>query len=224
MAAAQDAKARPALPTGRTHRRAFFGFFDADGWTWAFAKACTQVRAWQAAGLRSPKIAVNISGRQFMEKNFLSSIRDTLASTAADPGHLQLELTESMLMGNARANIVILQQLKDLGLKLSVDDFGTGYSSLSYLRRFPIDELKIDQSFLVDIGAGETAGSASIVVAIIALAHSLGLRVVAEGVETETQWQFLRDQGCDECQGHLFSKAIPIAEFTALLTEGRTFR
>jgi diguanylate cyclase len=184
---------------------------------WAFAEACGQIKAWQAAGLHPPKIAVNISGRQFMDKDFLPSIQDILNDTGADPGHLQIELTESMLMGNARGNILILQQLKDLGLKLSVDDFGTGYSSLSYLRRFPIDELKIDQSFLVDINAEGMDSSASIVVAIIALAHSLSLRVVAEGVETEAQWQFLRDHGCDECQGYLFSKALPVSEFTALL-------
>jgi diguanylate cyclase (GGDEF)-like protein len=186
---------------------------------WVFAEACGQIRAWQAAGLHPPKIAVNISGRQFMDKDFLPSIQDILKDTGADPSHLQIELTESMLMGNARGNILILQQLKDLGLKLSVDDFGTGYSSLSYLRRFPIDELKIDQSFLVDINAPGMDSSASIVIAIIALAHSLGLRVIAEGVETEAQWQFLRDHGCDECQGYLFSKALPASEFTAMLSK-----
>ena len=181
---------------------------------WVFAEACGQVKTWETAGLDPPKIAINISGRQFMDKDFLPSIREILADTNADPRHLQLELTESMLMGNARGNILILRQLKELGLKLSVDDFGTGYSSLSYLRQFPIDELKIDQSFLADLNAD---GSISIVVAIIALAHSLGLRVVAEGVETEAQWQFLREQGCDECQGHLFSKAVPAVEFTSML-------
>ena len=186
---------------------------------WVFAEACRQVKAWEARRLPVPKIAVNISGRQFMDKQFLPTIQQILADTGADPRHLQLELTESMLMGNARGNILILQHLKDLGLKLSVDDFGTGYSSLSYLRRFPIDELKIDQSFLADLDSGEAGGSRSIVVAIIALAHSLGLRVVAEGVETEAQWAFLRDHGCDECQGHLFSKAVPATEFTPLLTK-----
>ncbi|MGQ0751354.1 MAG: putative bifunctional diguanylate cyclase/phosphodiesterase [Betaproteobacteria bacterium] len=183
----------------------------------AFAEACGQVKAWEAAGLAPPKVAVNVSGRQFTDKDFLPSIQDILSDIKVDPRYLQIELTESMLMGNARGSIIILQQLKDLGLKLSVDDFGTGYSSLSYLRRFPIDELKIDQSFLADLNAND--GSSSIVVAIIALAHSLGLRVVAEGVETEAQWQFLRDHGCDECQGYLFSKALPGEDFTALLVD-----
>jgi len=182
---------------------------------WAFAEACGQVEAWQAAGLAPPKLAINVSGRQFTDKGFLPSIQQKLSSVKVDPRHLQIELTESMLMGNARGSIVILEQLKGLGLKLSVDDFGTGYSSLSYLRRFPIDELKIDQSFLADLGAND--GSSSIVVAIIALAHSLRLRVVAEGVETEMQWQFLRDHGCDECQGYLFSKPLPADDFTGLL-------
>ena len=184
---------------------------------WAFGEACRQVKAWQAQGLQPPQIAVNISGRQFQDRGFLPAIRALLSETAVDPRYLQVELTESILMENAGENISILQELKALGLKLSMDDFGTGYSSLGYLTRFPIDELKIDRSFLMEIGTQGHEQTAPVVVAIMALARSLQLTVVAEGVETEAQWAFLRERGCNFCQGYLFGKPLPVTEFTALL-------
>jgi diguanylate cyclase len=184
---------------------------------WVFEEACRQITTWQAAGLEPVRISVNISGRQFGESDFLTTIRDTLKQFAVDPGYLQIELTESILMENAAESIQILQQLKELGLKLSIDDFGTGYSSLSYLGRLPLDELKIDRSFLTAIGDKTSEKSAPIVVAIIALAHSLDLSVVAEGVETEAQWTFVRDRGCDECQGYLFGRPVPVSDFTKIL-------
>ena len=184
---------------------------------WVLAEACRQAKAWQSAGLDATKIAINISGRQFREVDFVQSIRDTLRRAAIDSKHVQIELTESMLMDRADESVALLHQLRALGLKLSIDDFGTGYSSLSYLGQFPIDELKIDRSFLGAIDSKTGDGGAPIVVAIIALAHSLGLSVVAEGVETEAQWAFLRDRGCDQCQGYLFGKPVPAAEFARLL-------
>jgi diguanylate cyclase (GGDEF)-like protein len=186
---------------------------------WVFSEACRQITAWQAEGLVPPIVAVNVSGREFSEKNFAAGIREILQRIQVDPRFLKVELTESMLMGDAKGNVQILQQLKALTLQLSIDDFGTGYSSLSYLRRFPIDELKIDQSFVNDIDAVGNDNSRSIVVAIIAMAHGLELNVVAEGVETKEQWAFLREHGCDECQGYLFGKPMPAAQFTALLAD-----
>jgi predicted signal transduction protein with EAL and GGDEF domain len=184
---------------------------------WVLAEACRQVKAWQGAGLDATRIAINISGRQFREVDFVQSIRDTLRRAAIDSKHVQVELTESMLMDRADESVSLLRELRAMGLKLSIDDFGTGYSSLSYLGQFPIDELKIDRSFLGVIDSKTGDGGAPIVVAIIALAHSLGLSVVAEGVETEAQWAFLRDRGCDQCQGYLFGKPMPAAEFARLL-------
>jgi len=185
--------------------------------TWVFEEACRQIAAWQAAGIAPIRTSVNISGRQFSESDFVTTIRNTLNQAAVDPSYLQIELTESMLMEKASENILRLQQLKDAGLRLSIDDFGTGFSSLSYLGQFPLDELKIDRSFLKAIDDQVSGKGAPIVLAIIALAHSLKLRVVAEGVETETQWRFLRDHGCEECQGFLFAKPMPAADFTTLL-------
>ena len=185
---------------------------------WVFGEACRQIAAWRNNGLTPVRVAVNVSGRQFHEGSLLTTIRNALDEFAVDPIYLQLELTESILMKKASENIRILRQLKELGLRLSIDDFGTGYSSLSYLGLFPLDELKIDRSFLTKIDGGATRESAPIVVAIIALAHSLNLRVVAEGVETGAQWAFLRDWHCDECQGYFFGKPVPAADFTALLS------
>ena len=184
---------------------------------WVLAEACGQIKTWLAAGLEVPKISVNVSGRQFHERDFLPSVQRILAQVAIDPSYLKIELTESVLMGNPAETTQLLHQIKNLRVSLSIDDFGTGYSSLSYLKRFPIDELKIDRSFLVDINTEGDNESAAIVVAIIALAHSLGLSVVAEGVETVEQLAFLRMRHCDEIQGYLFSKPVPAEEFTALL-------
>ena len=184
---------------------------------WVIRDACQQISSWLADGLTVQTVSVNISGRQFSHKGFLPGIADLLQKNSFDRHLLQLELTESILMGDVQGNINILNQLRDLGLKLSLDDFGTGYSSLSYLRHFPIDELKIDKSFVKDIGAEGKSNSQTIVIAIIAMARALGLSVVAEGVETEAQAAFLKDQACDQWQGYLFGKPMPAEEFTILL-------
>ena len=184
---------------------------------WILGEACRQIREWLAAGLVPPTVAVNISGRQFTNKDFLSALEATLQNNPFDRAYLQLELTESILMGDAQENIKLLNKIKDLGLKLSLDDFGTGYSSLSYLSRYPIDELKIDQSFVRDFGAQGKDNSKSIVIAIIAMARALGLKVVAEGVETQEQATFLKEQGCDHWQGYFFGRPMPAEDFTALL-------
>lgn len=184
---------------------------------WVFEEACRSVKKWTEAGLPTPKIAINVSGRQFREKSFLPTMRNIINDSGVDPQLLSIELTESLLMGNAQENIKMLQDLKGMGFKLSMDDFGTGYSSLSYLSRFPLDELKIDKSFIDGVTTSGKNDSTAIVVAIIAMAHSLGLKVVAEGIETPDQHAFLQQHNCDECQGYLFSKPIPFSEFSELL-------
>ena len=188
---------------------------------WILSEACRQITAWAKAGLQPPVIAVNISGRQFAHENFIDSVSGLMQRNGFDPRHLQLEITESIMMGDVQGNIQTLSELQTMGLKLSLDDFGTGYSSLSYLRRFPINELKVDQSFVRDIGASGKDDSGPIVIAIIAMAHALGLKVVAEGVETEAQAEFLKAQGCDQWQGYLFGRPMPAADFTALLEQQR---
>jgi len=184
---------------------------------WVLSEACRQIGAWLEDGLVPPTVAVNISARQFSSKEFLSMVEDALRKNAFDRRYLQLELTESVFMGNVEGNLHTLNQVHDLGLKISLDDFGTGYSSLSYLSRFPIDELKIDQSFVKALGAEGKDNSRTIVIAIIAMARALGLTVVAEGVETPAQATFLRENGSNQLQGYLFGKPMPAAEFTALL-------
>lgn len=187
---------------------------------WVLRTACAQNKAWQDAGLPPITIAVNISARQFREKGLVKTIADILGETRLDPRYLELEVTEGVIMHDAEEVIRILQQLKSMGVKLSIDDFGTGYSSLSYLKRFPVDRLKIDQSFVRDVTSN--SDDAAIALAVINLGHSLDLRVIAEGVETEEQLKFLRGHHCDEKQGYLFSKPIPAEDFTKLLKEGRT--
>jgi EAL domain-containing protein (putative c-di-GMP-specific phosphodiesterase class I) len=186
---------------------------------WIFAEACRSVTRWQAQGLSVPRVSVNVSGRQFSTPGFHQTVSDIISSTGIDPQCITIEVTESMLMENAKENILLLNQLKAMGLQLSMDDFGTGYSSLSYLRRFPLDELKIDRSFLAELDAGNHGDGGLLIIAIIALGHSLGLRIVAEGVETEAQFKFLRSHDCDECQGYYFSKPIPGPEFEAMLVK-----
>jgi len=182
---------------------------------WVLREACRQAAAWRAAGLGSIRIAVNVASQQFRVNALVKTIREALEQHDLDGDALALELTESALMEKPKACIAALEELKGLGLRLSIDDFGTGYSSLSYLRRFPLDELKIDRSFVMDIPA--SVDDAAIVAAIISMAHSLSLSVVAEGVETVDQLSFLRGLGCDECQGFLFSRAVPADSFADLL-------
>lgn len=186
---------------------------------WVIRTACTQNKAWQEAGLAPIVVAVNISARQFRQTDLVKTVAAILEETGLDARYLELEVTESAIMHNAQEVISTLQKLKSMGVKLSIDDFGTGYSSLSYLKRFPVDRLKIDQSFVRDIATDPE--SAAIAQAVITLGHSMNLRVVAEGVENLEQLAFLRAHQCDEKQGYLFSRPLPGGEFVKLLQEGR---
>lgn len=187
---------------------------------WVLREACRQNRAWQQAGLPPVKVGVNLSARQLAVQDLVQLAADILAATELDPRWLELELTESAVLADADAFIRATEQLKGLSVTLSIDDFGTGFSSLSYLKRFAIDRLKIDQSFVRDLT--QDPSSAAIAMTIISLAHSLGLDVIAEGVETEAQLNFLRLRHCDEMQGFYFSKPLPADQFAALLASGRT--
>ena len=186
---------------------------------WVLRTACAQNKVWQDAGFAPITVAVNISPRQFREKGLAVLIAEIIAQTRLDPWYLELELTEGAIMRDTDEAAEILKQLKLMGLTLSIDDFGTGYSSLSYLKKFPVDRLKIDQSFVRDLTTDPDV--AAIAKAVITLGHSLNLRVIAEGVETREQLDFLRANLCDEKQGYLFSRPLPVEEFTALLKEGR---
>ena len=185
---------------------------------WVLREACRQTQAWVAAGLPMSSIAVNISAVEFGSAGFLDGVFGILAETGLDPKMLELELTESVLMKRVGATTEVLQALREHGVRVAVDDFGTGYSSLSYLRRFPVDALKIDQSFVRQISA--SGDDATIVTAVISMARSLNLRVVAEGVEEAEELAFLQDLECDEAQGYLFSRAVPADDFAALLRSG----
>ncbi|PRC92173.1 bifunctional diguanylate cyclase/phosphodiesterase [Solimicrobium silvestre] len=184
---------------------------------WVIRTACIQTKAWHLAGYTDLRVAVNLSPRQFTQKALAQSIADVLAATGLEPHFLELELTESMIMNDVDNAITILRALKQLGVHISIDDFGTGYSSLSYLRRFPIDVLKIDQSFVNELNID--ADAAAIVIAIISLAHSLRLKVIAEGVETPEQLAFLRAHGCDQMQGYYFSRPVNAEQFELLLQQ-----
>lgn len=185
---------------------------------WVLREACTQVRAWLDAGLRTVPVAVNISAMEFRHKGFVDGVALILQETGLAPGYLQLELTESILMHDAKSSALVLAALKAMGVRLAIDDFGTGYSSLSYLKSFPIDTLKIDQSFVRDIATD--ADDASIVSAVIGMGKNLKQRVVAEGVETLAQLEFLRDQQCDEGQGFYFCHSLSAEDFGLLLENG----
>ncbi|MRW92867.1 EAL domain-containing protein [Duganella sp. FT80W] len=185
---------------------------------WVLRTACAQARQWQDAGHGALRVAVNLSPRQFSEPQLVNAITEVLEHTGLPPACLDIELTEGLFMHDVTQAVELLHKLKSLGLALSIDDFGTGYSSFSYLRHFPIDVLKIDRSFISDINEDDEA---AIVVSIIALAHNLKLRVIAEGVETETQVNYLRRHGCDEIQGYYFSRPLPVEEFEQLLRQGR---
>jgi diguanylate cyclase (GGDEF)-like protein len=182
---------------------------------WVLHEACRQARAWQTNGLRPLRIAVNLSAQQFKQKSLVTTVREALAAADLDPGYLELELTESAVMQDAESSIQVLRQLSGLGVRISVDDFGTGYSSLSYLRRLPLDKLKIDRSFIREVAASRD--DAEIVRAIVSLAHSLHLKVIAEGVETDEQLAFLRDLGCDQYQGFHCSPPLPADEFEQMM-------
>ena len=184
---------------------------------WVVHEACRQAKAWQLQGQRPMRIAVNLSPSQFRLKNLVDMIRRALTAADLEPRFLEVELTESAVMSNAEESVVILESLSRMGVLVSVDDFGTGYSSMSYLRRFPIDKLKIDRAFISEIT--KRPEDASIVRAMVSLAHSLNLKVVAEGVETGEQLEFLKALGCDQYQGYHFSPALSATEFANLMRE-----
>jgi len=188
---------------------------------WVLTAACRQLKAWEDDGLPPVQVAVNLSGQNFIRKNLPERILDIISTTGVNPGSLELELTESVLMRNGDDTIAILDDLKAMGLSLAIDDFGTGYSSLSYLKRFRLDTLKIDRSFVLDIAAD--SDNASIVTAIIALAESMKLRTVAEGVETEEQLRILRKLGCHRIQGYLLDRPMTSSDMTALLRDNKRY-
>lgn len=185
---------------------------------WALLEACRQNREWQKAGLPAIPMAVNISAVQFRQKNFHETVAQALQESGLRPCYLELEITEWVIMKDIEEVVVILHRLKENGLSLTIDDFGTGYSSLSYLKRLPISKLKIDRSFVMDIASDPD--DKAIVLAIISMAHSLRLKVIAEGVETEEQLAFLLMHKCNEIQGYYFSKPIPADEYVHLLKQG----
>ncbi|MFJ3526031.1 EAL domain-containing protein [Pseudomonas sp. NPDC090203] len=188
---------------------------------WVLKEACRQLREWHLAKVRVPKVSVNISARQFSDGQLGTRIANILQETGLPPACLELELTESILMREVSEAMHILDSLKRLGLSIAVDDFGTGYSSLNYLKQFPIDVLKIDRTFVDGLPSGEQ--DAQIARAIIAMAHSLNLAVIAEGVETHEQLDFLREHGCDEVQGYLFGRPMPAQRFEAQFSNDALF-
>jgi diguanylate cyclase (GGDEF)-like protein/PAS domain S-box-containing protein len=181
---------------------------------WVLRTACAQNKAWQDMGLPPSMVSVNVSARQFRANNFVRSVADALRETGLDPKYLEIELTESV-MHDAPQLVGMLGELKRIGVQVAIDDFGTGYSSLSSLKRFPVDRLKVDRSFVEHIA--NDADDAALVRTIITLGRNLGLKVVAEGVETAEQLQFLREHACDEIQGFYFSRAVPTQQFEELL-------
>src|SRR6185295_12757359 len=186
---------------------------------WVLRTACEQIRHWQDCKIVPRPIAINLSSRQFQHQYLMIMIEQVLRETGVSPDLLEFELTESLLMSDAEEAVQMLREMKSLGVRLSVDDFGTGYSSLSYLRRFPLDTLKIDRAFVS--GAVSNPDDATLALTIMNLAHSMRLKVVAEGVETEAQLNFLRLHGCDEMQGFYFSRPVEAGESTRMLVEDR---
>lgn len=184
---------------------------------WVIEQVCQQIAEWQRGAIGAVEVSVNVSGHQLIEGDLIADIARTLAQTGVEPHWLEVELTEGSLMENTQHTIASLQRLHAMGVKISIDDFGTGYSSLAYLRRFPIDTLKIDIAFIREVTSNPQ--DAAITRTIIELAHSLNLRVVAEGVETQAQLAFLKEAGCDQIQGYLFSRPLPVETLERLLLE-----
>lgn len=181
--------------------------------------ACLQLKKWHDEGFSELSMAINFSARQFSNTDLFKSISDVINTTKISPEHIDIEITESLLMKNVQENIKLMQSLRTLGVKFALDDFGTGYSSLSYLRLFPFNFLKIDQSFVRDVTTKKE--NIPIITAIISLANTLGLRTIAEGVETDEQFELLKMLNCDLIQGYLFSKPVPADEFTKVLFENK---
>jgi diguanylate cyclase (GGDEF)-like protein len=186
---------------------------------WVLRTACAQSALWRHEGLPALRMAVNLSARQFSDDGLIDDIADALAQAELAPNGLELEITESMVMQNPERAVTTLNRLREIGISVSIDDFGTGYSSLGYLKRFPIDNVKIDRSFIKDLP--HDTDDAAITRAVIAMAQSLRIRVIAEGVETREQLQFLRDHDCNECQGYFLSRPLPASNFALLVTTWR---
>ena len=186
---------------------------------WVVDTACRQIGEWLRSGIGPLQVSVNVSGRQFIEGDLEGVVLQALAQHRVPAGLLELELTESSLMANTERTVAMLGTLRGHGVEVSIDDFGTGYSSLAYLRRFPVDKLKIDIAFIRHLT--ESADDAAIVLAIIRMAHSLKLQVIAEGVETAAQLAYLRHHRCDQIQGYHFSRPLPLAELEALMASGK---
>jgi diguanylate cyclase (GGDEF)-like protein len=182
---------------------------------WVLATACARTKAWQDQGLTNLSVAVNLSARQFADSTLLPKLTRIIQASGLDPSSLELEITESAVMSQGESAVAVLEKLKSIGVQIALDDFGTGYSSLAYLKRFPIDTLKVDRSFIRDIPAASY--DMKITRAIIAMAHSLKLKVVAEGVETADQLKFLRTQCCDAVQGYFLYRPLPEDEVTRAL-------
>ncbi len=187
--------------------------------TWVIEAVCAQQKAWHDSGAAIVPVAINLSAVQCVQAELLNTIAGTMAAHALEQRFIEFELTETAVMNNPDEAARNLKALKALGVQLSLDDFGTGYSSLAQLKRFPFDFVKIDRSFVS--GVDSNPGDKAIAAAIIAMAHSMGLKVVAEGVETEAQLGVMRTLKCDEMQGYLFSKPLPAGEFEALVRSGR---
>jgi EAL domain-containing protein (putative c-di-GMP-specific phosphodiesterase class I) len=182
---------------------------------WVIREACRQLRTWQRAGLPSTRVAVNVSAAQLRQPSLIEIVRSAIAETGVSARNLEVELTESAVMSNPEESVATLQQLSRMGVAVSFDDFGTGYSCMSYLRRLPLDKLKIDRSFVSDVVSSPEA--AAVVRGIISLAHSLRLKVIAEGVETREQIELLRSLGCDQYQGFHFSPPVSAAAYERLM-------
>jgi EAL domain-containing protein (putative c-di-GMP-specific phosphodiesterase class I) len=187
---------------------------------WVMRQACHDLRQLESLGLANVTMAINISAKQFSDSDVVGAIQEAIRASGIEASHLDVEITESTLMHDPANVVGFLDRLKSLGIRLSIDDFGTGFSSLNYLKRFPIDTLKIDQSFITDI-AHNTKDEA-IAVTIITLAHAMGMTALAEGVESPAQEHILERHGCDVIQGFLYSKPVPLAEIKAMLTSGAT--
>jgi EAL domain-containing protein (putative c-di-GMP-specific phosphodiesterase class I) len=175
---------------------------------WVLRTACTQAREWQQSGLPAISVAVNVSAVQFRQENFCQLVKRVLDETGLAPQYLELEITESLLLANADVMLLIVHELRAMGVSLAIDDFGTGYSSFSYLKQFRVSKFKIDQSFIRDVAVNPD--DAAITAAIISMAKSLNLKVIAEGVENEAQVSFLRDHQCDEMQGYYISRPLAV--------------
>jgi EAL domain-containing protein (putative c-di-GMP-specific phosphodiesterase class I) len=186
---------------------------------WVLSNACKRSKAWQAQIAPDLRVAVNLSPRQVADPMLFSNLKRIIRDSGLDPSRLELEITESVVMSNGESAVDVLHQLKSIGVQIALDDFGTGYSSLAYLKRFPIDTLKVDRSFIRDVPTD--CGDMEITRAIIAMAHGLKLKVVAEGVETVEQLEFLRNERCDAVQGYLLCRPLPENEVAAVLELNR---